>query len=93
MKPVNPNDKSNLTTVSFTGCAYLDFNPTYAAKRQATSMGLFWLRDTSPQMVQFCKKRGRIYGCKACLSEENRHCDSYDEITHEITLPVEELES
>jgi hypothetical protein len=35
-------------------------------------MGLFWLRDQEPSMVQFCKLKGRLYGCQACLSESNK---------------------
>lgn len=80
------------TIAKFKGCEFLDFSPNYAAKRQQTSMGLFWMRDASPSMVQFCKKKGRLYGCDACLSEANKQCNSYAEVTHEIELPIAELE-
>lgn len=81
------------TTVKFTGCEHLDFEPAYAAKRQLTSEGLFWMRKVEPSMVQFCKKNGRIYGCGSCLSEKNKQCDSYHEVEHIIQVPTEELES
>jgi hypothetical protein len=80
------------TTVTFKGCAHLDFDPHYTAKRQLTNMGLFWLRDQEPSMVQFCKLKGRLYGCQACLSESNKQCNSYEEIEHNINLPTKEIQ-
>lgn len=81
------------TKIEFKGCKHLDFDPNYAAKRQLTEHGLFWLREQQPSMVQFCKKRGRLNGCKSCLSERYRSCSEYEEITHIIDLPIAELES
>ena len=80
-------------TVKFTGCEHLDFEPVYAAKRQLTPKGLFWLRVAQPSMVQYCKKKGIIYGCESCLSEKNKQCNSYREVGHTIHVPTEELET
>lgn len=77
----------------FNGCEHLDFEPNYAAKRQQTPMGLFWMREAEPSMVQFCKKKGRIYGCQSCLSEASKQCNSFNEVEHRVSVPVEELES
>lgn len=82
-----------MNTVIFKGCEYLDFEPKYDAKRQQTGMGLFWMREREPSMVQFCKKRGRLYGCQACLSESNKQCSDFNEVEHAVQVPVEELES
>ena len=79
--------------IKFNGCIHLDFNPNYDAKRQQTDMGLFWLREQDPGMVQFCKLKGRIYGCQSCLSQENKQCNSYEEIEHCISISIEELNS
>jgi len=81
------------TKVEFKGCEHLDFDPNYSAKRQATQKGLFWMRSIEPSMVQFCKKRGRVYGCQACLSEDEKGCNDYIETTHIVELPIAELEN
>ena len=68
-----------LFEIKFKGCRHLDFEPNYSnCKRQLTSQGLFWLRDAIPCMVQFCKLKGRIYGCQSCLSFENKRCNEND---------------
>ena len=82
-----------MSKVTFTGCKHLDFEPHYDAIRQKTDSGLFWMRQTEPSMVQFCKLRGRIYGCKSCLSAAEKQCADYEEITHEVEVPHTELES
>jgi len=79
--------------IKFNGCEHLDFEPHFTAKRQQTNIGLFWLRDVEPSMVQFCKKKGRIYGCQSCLSERNKQCNSYNEVEHCISVPKNELEN
>lgn len=79
--------------VKFRGCEHLDFETRYTAKRQQTPKGLFWMREAAPSMVQFCKKKGRIYGCESCLSEANKQCNSYNEIEHSVSVSLEELES
>lgn len=80
-------------TYTFAGCKHLDFSPNYDAKRQLTTKGLFWMREREPQMVQFCKKRGRIYGCESCLSLATAQCGMYEEIQHSIDVPNAEIES
>jgi|AntAceMinimDraft_17_1070374.scaffolds.fasta_scaffold35311_2 hypothetical protein len=89
------NEESNEETVTlkFKGCEHLDFNPNYSAKRQQTVHGLFWMRERSPQMVQFCKKRGRINGCVSCLSEADKGCNDYSEKELVVELTILELES
>lgn len=79
--------------VIFTGCEHLDFEPKYSAKRQQTEMGLFWMREAAPSMVQFCKKKGRLYGCQSCLCEQEKQCNSYNEVTHEVEVSIDELNS
>jgi hypothetical protein len=80
--------------VTFCGCKHLDFRAVYAAKRQQTPMGLFWLRPSERlSMVQFCLLKGRIYGCESCLSKGTAQCLLYEEIVHEIDVPIAELES
>lgn len=86
------NDQQ-LETIEFTGCKHLDFEPNYDAIRQVTPMGLFWMRKQEPSMVQFCKRRGRLYGPLACLGSENARCGDYEESEHFIELPLAELES
>ena len=87
------NEEKTTTVVEFKGCKFLDFEPNYVAKRQATPAGLFWMREQSPQMVQFCKKRGRVYGCETCLTEAKKACNDFEETTHFVELPIAELES
>lgn len=56
-------------------------------------MGLFWMREAQPSMVQFCKKKGRLDGCESCLSEANKKCNSFNEIEHQVSVSIDELNS
>lgn len=79
-------------TQIFTACKYLDFNDNYTARKQILGSAgkVFWMRDVTPdysQMVQFCSKRGRLNHPEACLREEDKQCDLYENYEHTVVVP------
>lgn len=83
-----------MSKVKFKACKYLDFSDNYAAKKELISnygdTKVCWDRpvlDSSyPALVQFCKQCGRLNHPEACLREQDKHCSSYEEYEHEVTL-------
>ncbi|MET4696967.1 hypothetical protein V5J34_004933 [Endozoicomonas sp. NE35] len=79
--------------IKFTACEHLDYSDIYSATctKEVLHPGkFFWMRPKSyegcPQMVQFCKKRGRLNNPEACLCERNKHCDDYKEYEHTVEI-------
>lgn len=80
--------------IKFKGCKHLDFSDNYAAKKELINIGdetkVCWDRpvpdDSYPALVQFCKKCGRLNHPEACLREQDKHCSSYEEYEHEVTI-------
>lgn len=86
--------------VEFKGCEHLDYEPNYGnCKRQLISCNgtkLCWKRPAYASMndlVQFCKRRGRINSPVGCLTEDNAVCSDFNEIDHVVDVPDKELES
>ena len=76
--------------ITFTACQDLDFDDCYDAKKvETTNSKVCWERGVEedlPQLVQFCKKRGRLNSPNACLCEQNKKCSDYVEKEHKVTL-------
>ena len=80
--------------IKFTACEYLDFNDNYSAKKDLIiSDGvakICWNRpvidESYPQMVQFCKKHGRLNDPQCCLKESNKMCSDYKDFEHTVNF-------
>ena len=82
--------------VEFTACEHLDYEPHYGScKRQLISCNggekLCWKRPSD--LVQFCKKRGRINDPVGCLTQDHAICNDYNETEWAVDVPDEELEA
>jgi hypothetical protein len=84
-------------TYKFIGCKFLRYKDEMTVPRQGISMrgqaALCYARfdvDGNLQLVQYCK-RGRMNHPEAGLSQ--KCCSDYEETTHEIEVPVWELNS
>ncbi len=86
--------------IEFKSCEHLDYEPNYGnCKRQLISCGetkLCWKRLAFAPMndlVQFCKKRGRINSPTGCLTKDNATCSDFKGINRTVDVPDKELES
>jgi len=92
-----------MSEIIFNGCINLDFSENYrpTCKRQLLAgkekPSMFWMRPDigigAPQMVQFCKLRGRLNSPDACICEEKKMCSDYEEIEHVVNVKESELEN
>lgn len=75
-----------------TACKHLDYSDNYTAKKEIIKDGnaikVFWNRkvinEEDPNMVQFCKLRGRLNNPFACTTEDRAKCRDYLEFEHDI---------
>ena len=83
-----------MASLKFTACKYLDFSDNYTAEKNLIQvegeMKVCWNRpvidDSFPQLVQFCKKRGRMNNPEMCVCVENQQCQDYEDVIHEVDL-------
>lgn len=75
-----------MSKVEFKACEQLDFSDNYSGKKEIIKqwngdLKVCWnspVLDTSyPNLVQFCKLRGRLNNPNNCLYEVNRECSDY----------------
>ena len=82
--------------MKFTACKYLDFTNNYSAHKQplVDTGKVCWRRPScyegAPEMVQFCRKRGRLNNPYHCTTNELARCDLYEDYEHDV--PDAELE-
>lgn len=80
--------------IIFSACKHLDFADNYIAKKELISVNgetkVVWNRpviDSSyPNLVQFCKLRGRLNNPDSCLCENNKKCDDFENKKHEVKI-------
>ena len=83
-----------METIKFTACKHLDFSDKYSAEKNLISAcgktKVCWNRpvidNTYPQLVQFCKLRGRMNNPEMCLCEKNKQCSDYEDFEHVVNL-------
>ena len=76
--------------IKFTACEYLDFADKYTAKKVLFGTKVCWEREvideTSPRLVQYCKKSGRLNYPESCLREADKMCSDYKEFEHAVII-------
>ena len=79
--------------IKFTACEHLDFADNYTAKKELIDdFGIKACWDTDVfdvslhQLVQFCKKRGRLNNSECCLREVNKMCSDYEDFEHTVII-------
>ena len=80
-----------METVKFTACEHLDFDNNYTAKKVLIfGTKVCWKRDvvdvSYPQLVQFCKKSGKLNNPGSCLREADKMCSDYEEFEHTVII-------
>ena len=78
--------------IKFKACKYLDFADNYSAKKVLIyGTKVCWERDvvddvSSPRLVQYCKKSGRLNYPESCLREADKMCSDYKEFEHIVII-------
>ena len=77
--------------IKFTACEELDFADNYTAKKVLFGTKVCWERDmvddvSSPRLVQYCKKSGRLNNPECCLREADKMCSDYKEFEHTVII-------
>ena len=76
--------------IKFTACEHLDFDDNYTAKKVNFGIKVCWKRDvideSCPQVVQYCKKSGRLNNPESCLREADKMCSDYKEFEHTVII-------
>jgi hypothetical protein len=83
-----------METLTFNACKHLDFDDHYTAKKEPMQFNgeikVRWNRpvidETYPNLVQFCKKRGRLNKEYSCLCKDTAACNDYIDFKHTVTL-------
>jgi len=74
--------------MKFKACKHLDFDQSkYSCELVGISNHVGWKRkdcDDRIQLCQMCSKRGRLNNPQACIGENNKVCNDYDEIEFNI---------
>jgi len=75
----------------FLGCKHLDYEGNYVdcTKEYFSGVGVAWIRHNAPypeapEVVQFCKLRGRLNHMAACIGKCNAQCYEYEEVDHAV---------
>jgi len=76
--------------IKFKACKELDFADNYTAKKVNFGIKVCWKRDvvdeSCPQLVQYCKKSGRLNYPDSCLREADKMCSDYKEFEHTVII-------
>jgi len=84
-----------MSKVEFKACEQLDFSDNYSAKKVIIKqwngdIKVCWnrpvLNESYPNLVQFCKLRGRLNNSSNCLYEVSRECSDFKEKLHTVEV-------